>query len=62
MALWRNISFGGLVFVGGTTAYIMLKAEHEHFDREKNAFSYMHVRAKDYPWKCGDCNLFDTAW
>jgi hypothetical protein len=62
MALWRNISIGGSVLVVGLGGYILTKAEHEHFDKEKNAFPYMEVRAKDFPWQCSNCNLFDFKW
>ncbi len=32
------------------------------YDREANAFPFMNFRLKQYPWGCGDCNLFDSKW
>mmetsp|Transcript_21003 Transcript_21003/g.42335 ORF Transcript_21003/g.42335 Transcript_21003/m.42335 type:complete len:134 (-) Transcript_21003:891-1292(-) len=63
--MWQNISIGGFVFVGGMCVYEykvhMDHVAHGHgYDREANNFPYMNFRLKQYPWSCGDCNLFDA--
>lgn len=39
------------------TVYNIVAHDHEH---ERHGLPYQKIRAKPYPWKCGDCNLFDN--
>ena len=64
---WKNITLGGCVFVTGFGAYQYYVHEQHHlhgpkFDPELNNFPYMKNRAKEFPWSCPDCSLFDQKW
>ena len=53
-----------LVGVVGAWEYKVHMDHHNdpHMDPAKNTFPYIHIRNKQYPWSCGDCNLFDSEW
>ena len=63
---WKNVSLGGLVLVGvvGAWEYKVHMDHHNdpHMDPAKNTFPYIHIRNKQFPWSCGDCNLFESEW
>lgn len=42
---------------GLLTIYNIVAHDHEHV---RHGLPYQKVRAKPYPWQCGDCNLFDN--
>ncbi len=64
--MWQNISIAGFALVGGMCVYQyrvhMDHAKHGPFNREANEYPFMNFRLKQYPWGCGDCNLFDAKW
>jgi hypothetical protein len=37
--------------------YSFTMDEHPH--RVEHVPEYLHVRSKEYPWECSDCDLFD---
>ena len=42
----------------GASGLTLIFDEHGHrFEGELP--EYMHVRTKEFPWECGDCDLFD---
>jgi cytochrome c oxidase subunit 6a len=56
---WLNLTFKvALPIVALSMAYSFIFDEHPH--REDGALpEYMHIRSKEFPWECGDCDLFD---
>mmetsp|Transcript_34301 Transcript_34301/g.80463 ORF Transcript_34301/g.80463 Transcript_34301/m.80463 type:complete len:106 (-) Transcript_34301:207-524(-) len=60
MGTWKTISAVGFVATVAIGGFVYSQSVHEHFDFEKNKFHYMHVRNKQFPWSCSDCNLFDS--
>jgi hypothetical protein len=56
---WINIFFWvGLPICVLSALYSYFFDEHPHrFDGELP--EYMKVRTKEFPWECGDCDLFD---
>ena len=56
---WVNISFWvGIPVVLISALLTLIFDEHGHrFEGELP--EYMHVRTKEFPWECGDCDLFD---
>ena len=56
---WVNITFWvalPVCFISGL--FTLLFDEHGH-RIEGELPEYMKIRNKEYPWECGDCNLFD---
>jgi hypothetical protein len=56
---WINIFFWvALPLCAMSSLYSYLFEEHPHrFEGELP--EYMKVRTKEFPWECGDCDLFD---
>lgn len=56
---WVKITFMvALPITGLSMAYSLLFDVHPHrFEGELP--EYMKIRAKEFPWECGDCDLFD---
>jgi cytochrome c oxidase subunit 6a len=59
MVRWINITFMvGLPICGLSVVYSYFMDEHAH--RNDGALpDYMVVRSKEFPWECGECDLFD---
>lgn len=59
MFRWVNITFMvGLPICALSLLYSFIMDEHEH--RVEGAMpEYMTVRSKEFPWECGECDLFD---
>ena len=61
--MWRWV---GLTFMAGipicvlSVTYTALFDEHHH-RHEGPLPEYMSIRSKEFPWECGQCDLFDTA-
>lgn len=47
-----------------STVYNLYEIAHEgHEEGTPKEVPYMHNRAKPFPWKCSDCELFnDRCW
>ncbi|GKZ00509.1 hypothetical protein MPSEU_001003300 [Mayamaea pseudoterrestris] len=58
---WVNITFMvGIPIVVASAVYSFFFDVHPHrFDGELP--EYMHVRNKEFPWECSDCDIFDGA-
>ena len=56
---WINITFTvGIPICILSVAYTTFFDEHHHrFDGPLP--EYMSVRSKEFPWQCGECDLFD---
>ena len=56
---WVSITFWvGFPVVFLSAFYTIFFDEHAHrVDGELP--EYMHVRSKEFPWECSDCDLFD---
>jgi len=56
---WVNMTFWvGIPVCVVSVLYSAFFDEHHHrFDGELP--EYMKVRSKEFPWECGDCDLFD---
>ena len=60
MNSWVQYSIGMAGVVAATTAWVVwLESGHEHGHHE-NPRAFKKIRSKPYPWKCPDCNLFDS--
>jgi hypothetical protein len=61
MFRWLNITFWVAVPVCVASGlYSLFFDVHPHrFEGELP--EYMHVRSKEFPWQCSDCDFFDTA-
>lgn len=55
MKKWRNITFVAIPLCGMLAVY-NLSGHHEEGE-ESPAYSYLHIRNKDFPW--GKCGLFE---
>ena len=57
--LWIKIS----IFVGGPGCFLMMAKDaaiEEHHHRPEGPMpEYMEIRAKEFPWECDQCALFD---
>jgi hypothetical protein len=59
MYRWINVTFFvGFPIVLASLAYSFLFEEHRH-RIEGDLPEYMKIRNKEFPWSCGDCDLFD---
>jgi len=56
---WVNITFFvGIPICVASFLYSAIFDEHPHrFEGELP--EYMHVRSKEFPWECSDCDFFD---
>ncbi len=59
--MWRWVN---LTFVVGIPIVLLSAFYSAFFDEHPHRFEgelpeYMNVRSKEYPWECGECNLFD---
>jgi hypothetical protein len=58
MFRWIRITFMvGLPICVASALYSTFFDEHPH--RVEETPEYMHVRSKEFPWQCGDCDFFD---
>jgi hypothetical protein len=56
---WVNITFSvGFPICILSLAYTMIFDEHPH-RHDGPLPEYMQVRAREFPWECGQCDLFD---
>lgn len=56
---WLNITFWvALPVCAVSLLYTIFFDEHKH-RIEENVPEYMKIRTKEFPWECGDCDLFD---
>lgn len=56
---WVNITFMvGLPICALSVAYTFIFDEHSH-RHEGPLPEYMEVRNREFPWECGECDLFD---
>jgi cytochrome c oxidase subunit 6a len=60
MYRWINITFWvGIPVCALSAFYSYFFDEHPH--RHEGALpDYMQVRTKEFPWECGECDLFDA--
>jgi cytochrome c oxidase subunit 6a len=59
MFRWVNITFAialPICFLSGFYSYFFDVHPHRH---EGELPEYMKTRSKEFPWECGDCDLFD---
>jgi cytochrome c oxidase subunit 6a len=56
---WVNISFWvGLPICALSLVYSFIFDEHHH-RLEEHVPEFMGIRNKEFPWECGECDLFD---
>lgn len=56
---WVHITFWvGIPVVLASTFYSFAFDEHPHRIEEHKP-EYMTIRSKEFPWECGECDLFD---
>lgn len=60
---WLNYTFMfGLPICLSSIVYSFIFDEHPH-RFEAPLPEYMAIRSKEFPWECGECDLFDlTCW
>jgi hypothetical protein len=57
----KRVTFVVMPVIGATFVWAMNDHyQHHHDHHDSPAYPYLRVRAKPYPWKWGDCNLFDS--
>ena len=59
--MWRWVNYTFLIalpLVGLSIAYTLIFDEHPH-RHEAPLPEYMNIRSKEFPWECGECDLFD---
>lgn len=57
---WVNITFWVAIPICVlSAAYTFFFEEHGH-RIEENVPEFMGIRTKEFPWECGECDLFDS--
>ena len=58
---WIQLTFAvGFPICALSAGFSFFFDEHPH-RHEGELPEYMKVRSKEFPWQCGDCDLFDSA-
>jgi hypothetical protein len=58
---WLNITFWVALPVCVASAFYTIFFDVHPHRVDGELPEYMHVRSKEFPWECSDCDLFDLA-